>query len=112
MEQRPPLPPQVRRGRLGGGVAHEIAPSDRLDLDDIGAEGGQCLRRRGTGPPGGAVDDADAVERETGWPCGRRRGSWPPADVAAVLSDFWRPLERAGRRVADAERDTWLRKPP
>ena len=56
------------RSTLGGftRVAHEIRATDRFHLDDVGAEGGEHVGRRRSRPPGCAVEDPHAVQRQTG----------------------------------------------
>ncbi len=63
-EERPPLVPLVGRRRDGDAEAHRVGSLDGLDLDDVGAHGGEVLGAERSGPKGGEVDDPDAVERK------------------------------------------------
>ena len=92
-------------GRLHGGEAHAVGPGRRLDLEHVGAEGGQVVGGGGPGPERGEVEHGHAVERQVAcrhrWPAGAA-----PAACRAVTRRRRRHPTRARRatgRTGDAD---------
>ena len=62
MERGPELHPVRFGGRLHRGEAHAVRTRRRLDLEDVGAEGGEQVGGGRAGPEHGEVEHGDPVE--------------------------------------------------
>ena len=68
------LPPALdASGQQRTHHAHAVGPARRLDMNDVGAERGEHLRRRRPGPPVRHVDHAQAREGQRRAPCSSPR---------------------------------------
>ena len=75
VEDGAPFPPRLVGRALDAAQSHLVGPGRRLDLDHLGAQGGQDVGGRRSGPPGREVDHPNAAQ---GQPRRRRRAGPAP----------------------------------